>query len=304
MALRLSAVDKRNHRKIHNKLIAQLGGAAVYVGLLGGLAIVGVLVPEFFKSNISQLGGFIICATLMLMLGVYDDFQSTGALTKFTVQIIIACLLVQVGFRLENIFIPGLGDINFGILSIPVTILWLVGITNAFNLIDGLDGLATGLAAIIFLFFCLHGFLFKENFIVYVSLSLMGASIAFLMYNFYPAKIFLGDTGSLFLGFAIGALALYRGNAGGSNNLFFFPAVVIIFLPILDTAFAIMRRIMRRQYIFRGDNCHIHHYYIKQGYSQIQVVTGFYIVTFCFGIISLLTVCCYFFKIQGGRILF
>lgn len=290
IALKLSAVDKRNHRKIHTKLIAQLGGLAVYFGLLVGLAVVGVLDPEFFKANISQIGGFIVCSTLMLMLGVYDDFHGSGALIKFIVQIVIAFLLIRLGFRLEKILIPGLANINLGILSIPITVLWLVGMTNAFNLIDGLDGLASGLAVIIFLFFCFYGIFYKENFVAYVSLALMGASLAFLKYNFHPAKIFLGDTGSLFLGFVIASLAIYRNNAGASNNFFFFPAVIVAFLPILDTVFAIVRRIMRRQHIFRGDNCHIHHYYIRLGFNQVQVVTGFYATTILFGVISLLMI--------------
>jgi len=287
VGLKFYAIDKKNHRKIHTKVITKLGGLAIYFGFLGGLLIAAIFAPDFLKVDISQIMGFIICSTLMLILGVYDDFQSSGAFTKLLIQTIIALLLIKIGFKLERIFIPGLIDINLGILSIPLTILWLVGITNAINLIDGLDGLAAGIVSIVSLFFCLYGFFLKENFVIFASLALMGANLAFLRYNFYPAKIFMGDTGSLFLGFAIASLGTYRPNSVNTNNVFFVPVAFILLLPIMDISFAVIRRILKKQHLLRGDFSHIHHFYIRLGFNQIQTVTRFYIMTFCLGIASL-----------------
>lgn len=286
-ALKLSVIDKRNHRKIHSKVVTNLGGLAVYLGMLGGLAVVAIFDPLFCKMHVSQIGGFLVCTTLILILGIYDDIQGSGALIKFFVQIVIALLLLKIGFRLERITVPGFIDLSLGGLSAPATVLWLVGITNAVNLIDGLDGLATGIAAIASAFFCVYGFFLKENLLIYFSLSLIGATAAFLRYNFYPAKIFLGDTGSLFLGFAIGAIAIYNPGFERPDNPLFLPTVLIMALPILDTIFAIIRRLLKKQNIFRGDSSHIHHYCLKRGLSQAQVAVRFYLITFFLGIISL-----------------
>jgi len=287
IALKVSAVDKKNHRKIHRKVVAQLGGLAIFLGMWGGLSIAALLDPSFFREHLIHILGFGVCSTLMLLLGVYDDFQGSGATLKFVVQIIIALLFVKIGFKLERITFFNLVDIRLGVLSTPFTVLWLVGVTNAINLIDGLDGLATGIVAIASVFFCLYGVLFRESFVVFTALALLGASLAFLKYNFYPAKIFLGDTGSLFLGFVIGGLAIWNSKST-LHYPFFLPAIIVLLVPITDTLLAIARRIVRRQHLFRGDASHLHHYYLKRGLTQAQVVYGFYAATFILGLASLL----------------
>ena len=293
IGLKFYAIDRKNHRKIHKKIVTKLGGLAIYFGFLGGLIIAAVFDIDFFKVHIFQIMGLIICSTLMLILGMYDDFQVSKALQKLVIQIMISLLLIKIGFSLQRIIIPGLIDINLGILSVPLTILWLIGITNAINLIDGLDGLAAGIVSIAALFFCLYGFFLKENFVLFSSLALMGANLAFLKYNFYPAKIFMGDTGSLFLGFIIGALAIYRASPEDSNNLFFLPAVLVLLFPIMDIVFAFIRRILRKQHIFRSDFSHIHHFFIKLGFKQVQIVKRFYFMTFCLGVASLVIIYAY-----------
>jgi len=287
VALRFAVLDKTNQRKIHTKVVAKLGGLAIYFGFLSGLAIAALLYTNFFIAHIFQIGGLVVCSTLILMLGVYDDFQGSGALIKFFVQIIIAAVLVKVGFRLERIFIPGIMDIKLGILGVPLTILWLVGMTNAVNLIDGLDGLAAGVISVVSFFFFLYGALLGEPFVMLISLALLGANLAFLRYNFYPAKIFMGDTGSLFLGFIIGSLAIYRSSGGISDNVLFIPSCVLLFFPILDTSLAIIRRVARRRHVFKSDFSHIHHYYVKLGFSHTETVKRFYAMTFFLGIASL-----------------
>jgi UDP-GlcNAc:undecaprenyl-phosphate GlcNAc-1-phosphate transferase len=293
VALRLSIIDRRNHRKIHKKLISKLGGLAIYFGLLGALIIIILFDMPFFKEHILEMGGLMICSTLILMLGIYDDFNGSNALTKFLIQATLAFLLVKTGFVLERIFIPGLLDLHLGRLSVPVTVLWIVGITNAINLIDGLDGLAAGLVAIISLFFCIHSFLLGDKFVIFIALALAGANLSFLKYNFYPAKIFMGDTGSLFLGFIIAALAVYSPRSEGFSNPFFIPACIVLILPIADTFAAIVRRRLRGRDIFKGDSSHIHHYYIKLGFGHAETVKRFYVMTILLGLASLSVVYAY-----------
>lgn len=285
-ALNLYAIDKTNHRKIHKKLVTKLGGLAIYLGFLAGIFTVIIFDPNFFRVNFSPLASLLIGSTLILLLGIYDDFQGSSAILKFSIQIVISLLVIKAGFILNGISIPGIIDVKFGIFSVPLTTLWLVGITNAVNLIDGLDGLAAGVAGIVLSFIFISSLILKDSFVGYASLALAGASFAFLKYNFYPAKIFMGDTGSLFLGLTAACLGLYR-PALSQNNSYFIPAVIVLFLPILDTTLAIIRRIRRRQNIFSGDSSHIHHFLIKSGFSQTQTVKVFYLITFVLGIVSL-----------------
>lgn len=287
IALKVSAIDKKNHRKIHKKVVAKLGGLAIYLGIWGGLSITAILNPSFFREHLIHIMGLGVCSTLMLLLGMYDDFHGSGAAFKFIIQIVIALLFVKVGFRLERITFFNLVDIRLGIFGVPFTVLWLVGVTNAINLIDGLDGLATGIVAIASVFFCMYGILFGESFVIFTALALLGSSLAFLKYNFHPAKIFLGDTGSLFLGFLVGGLAVWNSKST-LHYPFFLPAIIVLLVPIIDTLLAIARRIARGQHPFRGDASHLHHYYLRRGLTQVQVVYGFYAVTFILGLTSLL----------------
>lgn len=286
LALKFYAIDKVNKRKIHKKVVTKLGGLGIYLGTLGGIFTLILLNPGFLRSDFSSIATLFISSTLMLILGIYDDFQGANALLKFIVQIVISLLIIHSGFLLRGIFIRGLINIEFGTFSIPLTLLWLVGITNAVNLIDGLDGLASGVVGIVLFFMFIFGLLLKDNFIIYISLSLGGACFAFLKYNFYPAKIFMGDTGSLFLGLIVACLGIYQPSAH-LNNPYFIPTVIVFLLPILDTFFAVARRILRCKNIFSGDSSHIHHYFLKKGFSQSQTAIMFYIITFVLGVISL-----------------
>lgn len=286
LSLKFSAIDKANVRKIHKKLITKLGGLAIYLGFLGGIFTLVLFSPEFFRSNFSALSTLLISVTLILILGIYDDFQGSSALLKFIIQMVISFLIINSGFLLKGIHFSNLINIEFGIFSVPLTLLWLVGIANAVNLIDGIDGLACGVIGIISFFIFIFGLILKDYFIVYISLALTGACFGFLVYNFHPAKIFMGDTGSLFLGLTTACLAIYK-PPSSSLNCYFIPVAILLLLPILDTVFAIARRILRKKNIFSGDSSHIHHYFVKKGFNQAQTALMLYLATFIFGIISL-----------------
>ena len=286
-ALKFYAIDKVGHRKIHKKLVTKLGGLAIYLGFLGGMFTLVIFDLGFFKTNFYPVTSLLIGSTLMLILGIYDDFQGSGAWVKFAIQVVVSLLIIKSGFIITNIFLPGLIDFKLGVFSIPVTLFWLVGITNAVNLIDGLDGLAAGVIGIALFFMSIFGLILKDNFTVCISLALSAASFSFLKYNFYPAKIFMGDTGSLFLGLVIACLAIYQPSAHSSSP-YFIPTIIVLFIPILDTFLAMARRLLRKQNIFLGDSSHIHHYFLKHGFNQAQTVARFYLMTFVLGIISLL----------------
>jgi len=286
LALRFYAIDRKNGRKIHKKIVTKLGGISIYCGFIGGLVVATIYDKLFLTNHLVDFAGLIIGATLVFILGLYDDLQGSNASTKFITQIVIAMLITKTGLKIENITIPNLINVSLGQFSIPFTILWLVGIINAINLLDGLDGLAAGVIAIANLFFCIYGIILGDLFVIFVSLATAGSALAFLRYNFYPAKIFMGDTGSLLLGFIVGSLSLYK-PVGNKVNLLFLPSIILLFLPILDTNMAIARRIIRKQHVFRSDSSHIHHYYIKLGFSQSQTAIRFYIMTFLLGISSL-----------------
>jgi len=286
LALKFYAIDKVNKRKIHSKIITKLGGLAIYLGFLGGLFCLVILDPDFLRIYYLTILGLLIGATLILVLGIYDDFQGSSALLKFIIQIIISLLIIKSGFLLRGIYLPGSVNIEFGIFTIPLTILWLVGITNAVNLIDGLDGLAAGVIGIAASFIFILALILKDNLTICVSLALAGSCFAFLRYNFYPAKIFMGDTGSLFLGLIVACLGIYQPSMR-SGNPYFIPVVAILLLPILDTILAVIRRVLRKKNIFSGDSSHIHHYLLKKGFNQAQVAVKLYMVTFFFGIASL-----------------
>lgn len=287
VALKFYAIDRVNQRKIHKKLVTKLGGLAIYLGFLGGIFTIVLFDYGFFKVNFFGIATLLICSTLMLILGVYDDFQGSGALLKLSIQLLISLLIIKQGFVLKGIFVPGLCNIEFGFLAVPLTMLWFVGITNAVNLIDGLDGLAAGVCGIALGFISIFGLILRDNFVAFVGLALSGASFAFLKYNFHPAKIFMGDTGSLLLGLVFAYLGVYQ-PVFRTDNPYFIPAVIVIFLPILDTNIAVGRRILRKKSIFSGDSSHIHHFFLKKGFTQPQTAAKFYITTFILGLISLL----------------
>lgn len=289
-ALKFYVIDKINQRKIHTKIVTKSGGLSIYLGFLGGLLVLVLFDFNFLRSNFSLLIGLVICSSLMLLLGMYDDFHGSGAFLKITIQFIISLLVVKIGFILKGIHICGYFDIEFGILGIPFTVLWILWITNAVNLLDGLDGLAAGVIGIASFFIFLNGLIKGDSLVAFIALALAGANLAFLKYNFYPAKIFMGDTGSLFLGLIMAFLGLYRNNPGDLYNAYFIPTFLVLLLPILDTVFAVARRILRKQHIFKGDSSHIHHYYIKHGFTQVVTVKRFYFMTFALGIVSLLFV--------------
>lgn len=277
-AYRIRAVDQPNHRKVHSQAMPRIGGLAIFGAFLVGYAF---LQPADEHSLSIMLG-----ATLIILTGFLDDLLDITPKAKLLGQILAALLVVWGGLQIEFINLPFFGELNFGIFSIPITVIWIVGITNAINLIDGLDGLAAGVSAIALITMSIMAVIMGDVFVASTAALLAASSIGFLFYNFHPAKIFMGDTGSLFLGYMISVLALL-----GFKNvavLSLIIPVIMLGVPISDTFFAIVRRIRMKQPISAPDKSHMHHCLINIGFSHRQTVLIIYAFATLFGVAAIL----------------
>ena len=258
-------VDLPNHRKIHQEAVPNLGGIAIFFGFLLSLL--------FIVQIEGQVKIFLIGGIIILLLGVIDDIVDLPPKYKFLIQVIPATLVIIYNKELINSFIINqLNSLNvLGYLTYPIIIIWIVGVTNSINLIDGLDGLAGGVSVISLLAFLILGWTQNYRILNLMSLALAVSILAFLKYNFYPAKIFLGDSGSTFTGFmlaSIGALWVLK----SGNIIYVFIPVIVLALPIFDTSFAIFRRYRGHIPIFQADKRHLHHCLLARGISHKNAV--------------------------------
>ncbi len=272
LAYKIGAVDKPNARKVHTKIMPRMGGLGIYLAYM--------TVVLLTQKMTMPLVGLLIGSTILVVLGIFDDIKDLNAKFKLSVQIIAAVIVMAFGVRIEfmtNVF--GGEAIYLDILSLPVTLLWIVGITNAINLIDGLDGLAGGIATIAALSMAVVGWIYGQYFMASMAIILAGATIGFLRYNFHPAKVFMGDTGSLFLGFNLSVLAV-MGVAKGVTFISLAAPVLVLGVPIFDTFFAILRRKMNHKPIFAADKDHLHHRLLSMGFSHRNTVLIIYAISF------------------------
>jgi UDP-GlcNAc:undecaprenyl-phosphate GlcNAc-1-phosphate transferase len=275
-------------RHIHQSPIPRLGGVAIYIAFVGIVALsmalsVGFSIDTHLVSkNVFWILG---AATVVFLLGLYDDVYSAPPAIKFLVQGLAAVMLYLGGFGIFQA--PLSGAPLMGWLSLPLTVLWVLWITNAFNLIDGIDGLAAGSALFSTLAVFVVSLASGNAFISILALGLAGAILGFLRFNFNPATIFLGDSGSLFIGFMLSALAL--AGASKSTTVVAVAIPVVSFgLPILETVISVLRRFLSGQPVFAADREHIHHKLLERGLSQRQSVIILYAVSAALGLLSLL----------------
>jgi len=276
IANKINAVDvPKDERRIHKKPIPLIGGLAIFYGF-----VISVLC---FAVIDKPTMGILLGALIMVTVGIVDDMKELPAKVKLIFQMLAA--LVAVGFGINigyfaNPFSQWFGPvyINLGWLSIPLTVVWIIGVTNAVNLIDGLDGLAAGISSIASVTFLVLT-LFSQNLnIAIMTAALAGAGFGFLPYNFNPAKIFMGDTGSTFLGFVLACISV-QGLLKVHALISFAVPVLILGLPIFDTLFAIIRRLLTGRSIMSADRGHLHHRLLDMGFSQRQTVAILYTLT-------------------------
>jgi UDP-GlcNAc:undecaprenyl-phosphate/decaprenyl-phosphate GlcNAc-1-phosphate transferase len=288
-ALRFGCVDRPNARKVHQKPMVRLGGVAIFIGfavsilalwLLGGFnTLPAAKMPEFW--------GLILGSVAFFAIGLADDLLNLPPLTRLVMQIAVASFAWYCGVQIDFLTIPGMGLVKLPeILSLPITVIWLVGMANAINWIDGLDGLAagvSGIAAVSMLVTCLF---MKQPQAALFAAALAGSSLGFLRYNFNPAQIFMGDGGAYFIGFALAAIGV-TGLVKSVTTVAVLLPYLILAVPILDMSAVILDRLSRGKSPFIADKRHLHHRLLEAGISHRRTVLFIYSLTLWVGSLAM-----------------
>ena len=278
-------------RRVHAIPIPRLGGVAVFASValaLASLPFVDNLVTRALVEHWQEIVAVLASSTLVFLFGVFDDLYGTSAKWKFVAQGAAGVLLYALGARIEAVTVPFIGSFPLPpVLALIFTLVWVVGVSNAFNLIDGLDGLATGAALFATLVMLAVSLVTGRPFVTVITLALTGALIGFLRYNFNPASIFLGDSGALFVGFLLAALSVTGAQKASTAVAIAIP-IMAFALPVIDTGFALARRFVAGKPLFEGDREHIHHKLLERGWSQRRVAFVLYGVCALFGMLALL----------------
>lgn len=279
-AYKVGAIDvPKDARRMHKVPIPRLGGLAIFIGFIASILL--------FVDMTRPLQGILLGSVMIVVLGVVDDVTPLPAMFKFIVQICAALIPVYHGVSIQVLSNPNLFSSDpywdMGMLSIPITVLWIVAITNSVNLIDGLDGLAIGVSTISAVTVLLIALLVSESQVAVVMAAVVGACVGFMPYNLNPAKMFMGDTGATFLGYILACMSI--------QGLFKFYAIIsfavpflILGLPIFDTVFAFIRRIAHGQSPMKPDRSHVHHRLIDMGLNQKQAVAILYVISAILGL--------------------
>lgn len=254
LAFRLGAISRPGGRHVHRHETPRLGGLAICLGFfapLVGLFFVQSAVANDFTQDISKVIGLFAGGAVLCIVGAVDDTRGIRALYKLYAQIIVAMFAFACGFRIDVIALPFIGNLSMGAFALPVTVLWIVGIVNAVNLIDGLDGLAAGVVFFASMTNFVVAWLSEASLPALFMSTTMGAILGFLFYNFNPARIFMGDSGSYFLGYVIATTSLAGAAVKASTTVSLLVPVVALGVPIFDTLFAMIRRWLERRPFFR-----------------------------------------------------
>ena len=280
LAFRVGAVDvPKDSRRMHDHPIPRMGGLAIFFGFILSAIIYVEITPQF--------QGMMLGAVIIVVLGIFDDIYALGAKFKLLVQIAAALVAVHFGNVIQIISNPNVLSPNpywdLGWLAVPATVLWIVAITNAVNLIDGLDGLACGVSTISSMTMLVISLAVADGPVAVIMAALAGGCIGFLPYNLNPAKIFMGDTGSTFLGFVLAVMSI-QGLFKFYTIISFAVPFLMLGLPIFDTCFAFIRRIAHGQSPMHPDRSHVHHRLIDMGFNQKQAVAVLYIISAILGL--------------------
>ena len=280
IAQMVGAVDvPKDNRRMHNHPIPRMGGLAIFLGFL--------LSTLIFVPMSSSMRGMLLGGVIIVILGIFDDIYALPALPKLLVQIAAALVAVLHGNVIQVLSNPNIFSENpywtLGSLAVPLSVIWIVAITNAVNLIDGLDGLAVGVATISSLTMLVIAMLVSENVVALMMAALAGGCIGFMPYNLNPAKIFMGDTGSTFLGFVLATVSI-QGLFKFYTIISFAVPFLMLGLPLFDTCFAILRRLAKGQSPMAPDRSHVHHRLIDMGFNQKQAVAILYVISAILGL--------------------
>ncbi|HLP17670.1 MAG TPA: hypothetical protein VK470_15515 [Bacteroidota bacterium] len=303
LAAAVGAMDYPNARKVHTKAMPRMGGVAICGGFFASFLLLVTIDSSIIAQTwLSTAEGLSLAMVLFLVLalGIWDDIDPLGPAQKFLVQLLLSTIIYLAGFRISTISLPFMNQtLCLGLFDYPLTMIWMIGITNAINLIDGLDGLASGVATIAFLTISPIAIFNGDMGTACMALLLSGALIGFLRFNFNPARIFLGDSGSLFLGFALSVLSMHSSTKGSAAFAIVVP-ILALGLPIMDTFLSMARRLLRSflpdaqtanssllnklKSMFQPDKSHIHHRLLARGLSHRNAVLVLYAISFALGI--------------------
>jgi UDP-GlcNAc:undecaprenyl-phosphate GlcNAc-1-phosphate transferase len=282
---RWGLVDMPGAHKRHRFPTPNLGGISIFIGFWATVAFAYYRFPAL-SGELGQFIYYIVTGgVIMFLVGLIDDLGDVPALVKLLVQIVTSLILYMGGLRITVLFVPVLGPITLGYLSLPVTLLWVVGVTNSINLIDGLDGLAAGVSAIAALALLFVGVAFSLVTVIVFAVALMGVSLVFLYFNHYPAKIFLGDSGSLFLGYLFAVTSILFPIKSYTAAAVFVP-LAALGVPITETVVSFIRRTATGRKFYKADNRHLFHYLAQWGLTKGQVVWLFYLLSAIFAVFS------------------
>lgn len=278
LARRVGAVDEPSARRIHDRPIPRLGGVAI---------LIGFLLPALWFLPIEPAArGLIAGAVLIAALGIADDILGMQPAVKFAGQIACACIPVAAGMTIDHLTLPFFGAFDLGAAQYPLTVLWFVAIVNIINFTDGMDGLAAGVVAIGATTFAIIAASLGRADAAILAAALAGACAAFLRFNFHPARTFMGDGGSMFLGFMLAGIAISGVMKSAAAIAIVLPLVVLA-IPILDTSFVILKRIKHGAPVYSADKSHFHHRFLAIGWSQRRTVLAIYAWTGLMAILAL-----------------
>ncbi len=276
--------DRSDERKIHIVPTPRIGGVGIYISFIIGLSVF----YAFTKMNtitsssltIFQFISIIISISMFFAIGIIDDYHELSARLKFAIQAVTVILLMVAGFRFKEVYIPIIGvDLKLGFFSWILTFCWLIGISNSINLIDGMDGLAGGVSLIGLLGIGIYSLIISDVNISILAFVLAGSTLGFLVFNFPPAKIFMGDAGSYVLGLTLAFITLVNNEAAGSKTLML--AITVTLIPICDTLAAIIRRTANKVHFFTPDREHMHHKLLNLGLTTNQILVVIYFIAIC-----------------------
>ncbi|MBI2265415.1 MAG: undecaprenyl/decaprenyl-phosphate alpha-N-acetylglucosaminyl 1-phosphate transferase [Armatimonadetes bacterium] len=292
LALKLGVLDQPGGRKVHEHPVPKWGGLAVFLGffisLAGSIFFVGHFRDALYSTRAVQLAVLMAGGLVMMVMGALDDVLDLRPLVKLLVQVLVASAAVGLGIRISYVSHPLTESINYLPLwmGAGLTILWIVGISNAMNLLDGLDGLLAGVTTISALTLFIISLMKGQIVACFLLAAVAGSTLAFLRYNFHPARIFMGDTGSQFLGFTLACIAVLGALKVTTTVAVLIP-LLVLGLPIFDTSWAIFRRYSAGKHIFHADKDHLHHRLLRLGLSQRQVAVIIYLLCGCLGAIAI-----------------
>jgi len=285
MGFRWGVLDMPGEHKRHRFPTPNLGGISIFLGFWAAI----FFAYRNYPALSGELGHFLYYVVaggiIIFLIGLIDDLSGLTAPVKLISQIITGLILYAGGLQIMVIYIPAVGPVSLGGLSLPITLLWLVGVTNSINLIDGLDGLAAGVSALAALALLFVGIAFELMTVIAFSAAIIGVCLVFLYFNHYPAKIFMGDSGSLFLGYLFAVISIIFPIKSYTTAAVFIP-LVALGVPMLETVVAFIRRTARGQKFYKADNRHLFHYLAMMGMTKSQVVWLFYFLSAFFAVMA------------------